>query len=66
MQKLEKKLSNTVQKLLKKIEQQKCSKSSKRNKEIQGKGKRLKLTILKFHSLRGCRRQSLMRNSLTS
>ena len=28
--------------------------------------KRLKLTILKFHSLRGCRSQSLKSNSLNS
>ena len=35
-------------------------------KENLGKMKRLKLTTLEFHSLGGCRRQGLKRNSLNS
>ena len=50
--KLEKNLSSTVQKLLRKRKQHKCNPSSR------GRKKKLKLTILQFHSLKDYKKQS--------
>ena len=50
--KLEKNLSSIVQKLLRNRKQQKCSPRSR------GRRKKLKLTILQFHSLKDCKKKS--------
>ena len=66
MQTLRNTLSNIAQRLQKKRKQKRCSQRKMWKNKIQGKRERLRLMNLKFHSLKGCRRQGLKRNSLDS